>query len=58
MIIETQQRNYAKPRRGDIAQNTHLNHITPSGFELNKMRISIIIAPFQVNDIVGLVANK
>jgi hypothetical protein len=47
MIIETQQRNYAEPRRGDIAENTHLNHITPSGFEPNKMCISIIIAPFQ-----------
>jgi len=48
MIIEKEnKKNDTKPRRGDIAQNTHLNHITPSGFELNKMCISIIIAPFQ-----------
>jgi hypothetical protein len=29
MIIETQQRNYAEPRRGDIAQNTHFKSYHP-----------------------------
>ena len=48
MVIEKENnKNNTKPRRGDIAQNTHLNHITPSGFELNKMCISVIIARFQ-----------